>query len=146
MSATDDRARKHSWGFVEGDQITPELTLLKLLGGGAAYEALLACDEITCGPVVVKVLRPDQVDDEASLRGLRREIAALADVNHPVVVRGLRHHAEGPRPHILLDHTTGPRLSSTIRRFVPLPEPTSLPPSLSHQAPRHYPNQKVHEN
>src|SRR3546814_14612471 len=122
MEATDDRSRKHSWGFVEGDQITPELTVLKLLGGGAAYEALLAFDEITCGPVVVKVLRPDQVDDEASLRGLRREIAALADVNHPVVVRGLRHHAEGPRPHIVLEHIDGPRPPSLLRRYGPTSE------------------------
>ncbi|HEY9562423.1 MAG TPA: serine/threonine-protein kinase [Nocardioides sp.] len=138
MSATDDRSRKHSWGFVEGDQITPELTVLKLLGGGAAYEALLAFDEITCGPVVVKVLRPDQVDDEASLRGLRREIAALADVNHPVVVRGLRHHAEGPRPHIVLEHIDGPRLSSLIRRYGPLPEAQYLPLAIDLAAAVHY--------
>src|SRR3546814_20984956 len=130
MEATDDRSRKHSWGFVEGDQITPELTVLKLLGGGAAYEALLAFDEITCGPVVVKVLRPDQVDDEASLRGLRREVAALADVNHPVLLRGHRHHAEGPRPHIVLERNDGPRHSSMLRPYGPLPAAEYLHPPL----------------
>ena len=59
-----------SWGFATGDQITPELIAMKLLGGGSAYEAYLAFDEITYAPVVVKVLRPTEVDDEHSLRGL----------------------------------------------------------------------------
>ena len=79
-----------------------------MLGGGAAYEACLAFDEVTYSPVVVKLLRPDQVDDGSSLRGLRREVAALAAVNHPVVVRGLRHDLDGPRPHVVLEHIDGP--------------------------------------
>ena len=41
---------------------------------------------------------PGQVTDGASLRGLRREVAALAAVNHPVVVRGLRHAVDGDAP------------------------------------------------
>ena len=84
-------SEKDSWHLREGAPITAELTAMRLLGGGAAYEAYLAFDEVTYGPVVVKVLRPGQVDDPAGLRGLRREVAALAAVNHPVVVRGLRH-------------------------------------------------------
>ena len=49
----------------KGDPITAELTAMRLLGGGSAYEAYLAFDEITYAPVVVKVLRPDQVGDES---------------------------------------------------------------------------------
>ena len=71
---------------------------MRLLGGGEAYEAYLAFDEITYAPVVVKVLRPAQVDDASSLRGLRREVETLAAVNHPVVVRGLRHEFDGRPP------------------------------------------------
>ena len=65
-----------TWGLHEGDAVTAELTAMRLLGGGAAYEAYLAFDEVTYAPVVVKVLRPAQVEDRASLRGLRREVAA----------------------------------------------------------------------
>ena len=83
--------QEQGWGLAEGDAITGELTAVRKLGGGAAYEAWLAFDEVTYSPVVVKLLRPDQVDDGSSRRGLRREGAALAAVNHPVVVRGLRH-------------------------------------------------------
>ena len=108
---------KDSWGFDDGDQITAELTALRLLGGGSAFEAWLAFDEITFSPVVVKVLRPSQVDDESSRRGLRREVLALAEINHPVVVRGLRGAVDDERPHVVLENIDGPRLSSLIRRY-----------------------------
>ncbi|WP_036555899.1 serine/threonine-protein kinase [Nocardioides insulae] len=109
------------WGFQAGAPITPELTAMRLLGGGSAYEAYLAFDEITYAPVVVKVVRPGQAGDATSLRGLRREVEALATINHPGVVRGLRHHLEGERPHVVLEEVDGPRLSSLIRRQGPLP-------------------------
>ena len=127
-----------SWSFREGDAITPELTAMRLLGGGTSYEAYLAFDEITYSPVVVKVVRPDQVGDGSSLRGLRREVEALATVNHPVVVRGLRNQLEGARPHLVLEHLDGPRLSSLIRRHGPLPEQQYLPLAIELASALHY--------
>lgn len=116
-----------SWGFAEGDEITPELITVQLLGGGSAYEAYLAFDELTHGPVVVKVLRPGRVADDSSREGLRREVEALAVLNHPVVVRGLRHSHDGPRPHLVLEQVDGPRLSSLVRRYGPLQPQQYLP-------------------
>lgn len=127
-----------SWGFVEGDAITAELTTVRRLGGGSAYEAYLAFDEITYAPVVVKVVRPDQVRDEHSLRGLRREVEALATVSHPVVVRGLRHGLAGPRPHVVLEQIDGPRLSTLIRRYGPLQEQQYLPLAIEVASSLHY--------
>jgi serine/threonine-protein kinase len=112
--ATHDKDR---WGFREGDRITGDLTAMRLLGGGTSYEAYLAFDEITYFPVVVKVLRPGRATDGSSLRGLRREISALATVNHPVVVRGLRHEVTSERPHLVLEHVDGPRLSTLVRQI-----------------------------
>jgi serine/threonine-protein kinase len=130
--------RDDSWNLTEGDTLTDELTAMRLLGGGNAYEAYLAFDEITYAPVVVKVLRPGQVSDESSLRGLRREVATLAEVNHPVVVRGLRHQLEGERPHVVLEHIDGPRLSSLIRRHGPLQEQQYLPLAIDVASALHY--------
>lgn len=127
-----------TWRLAEGDPITPELTAATLLGGGNAYEAYLAFDEITYAPVVVKVLRPDQVDDGSSLRGLRREVEMLALVNHPVVVRGLRHDLDGERPHVVLEQIEGPRLSSLIRRNGPLQEQQYLPLAVDIASALHY--------
>jgi eukaryotic-like serine/threonine-protein kinase len=127
-----------SWGLTEGDAVTDELTAVRRLGGGAAYEAWLAFDEVTYSPVVVKLLRPDQLDDGSSRRGLRREVAALAAVNHPVVVRGLRHDLDGARPHVVLEHIDGPRLSSLVRRHGPLQEQQYLPLAIDVAAALHY--------
>ncbi len=134
----DKMPEKDSWGLTEGDAITSELTAVRLLGGGSAYEAYLAFDEFTYAPVVVKVLRPAQVEDESSLRGLRREVESLSAVNHPVVMRTLRHELGGPRPHIVLEHLDGPRLSTLIRRYGPLQEPQYLPLAIEVASVLHY--------
>ncbi|WP_245154996.1 serine/threonine-protein kinase [Nocardioides sp. 1609] len=126
------------WRLREGDPITPELTAMRLLGGGSAYEAYLAFDEITLAPVVVKIVRPDQVEDPSSLRGLDREVRALARVNHPVVVRGLRHQLDGDRPHVVLENIDGPRLSSLIRRTGRLSEQQYLPLAIDLASALHY--------
>jgi len=131
-------SRRDTWSLREGDAITAELTAMRLLGGGAAYEAYLAFDEITYSPIVVKLIRPGQVADPSSLRGLRREVSALTEVNHPVVVRGLRHVLEGDRPHVVLEHVDGPRLSSLIRRYGPLQEQQYLPLAIDIVAALHY--------
>jgi len=135
---TETVAADTSWCLREGDAITPELTALRLLGGGSAYEAFLAFDEITYGPVVVKVVRPTEVDDPETLHGLEREATALDIARHPVVVRGLRHDVAGPRPHLVLEHIEGPRLSSLIRRYGKLPEQQYVPLAIDIASALHY--------
>ena len=127
-----------TWALAEGDRITPELTAVRRLGGGSSCEAYLAFDDVTYAPVVVKVLRPGRVEDDSSRRGLRREIEALATVNHPVVVRGLRHEEAGERPHIVLEHIDGPRLSTLVRRYGPLQEHQYLPLGIEIASALHY--------
>ncbi len=119
--------RENSWNFAEGDRIIDDLTALRLLGGGEIYEAYLAFDDITYGCVVAKVVRPDYVGSRSALRGLRREIDALQRLNHPVMVRLLRADTEGERPHLVLEHIEGPRLSSLLRKHGPLQEHQYLP-------------------
>ena len=127
-----------SWGFARDELITADLAAVRLLGGGAAYEAYLAFDEITYSPVVVKVLRPSQVEDDSARRGLVREVRALGAINHPGVVRGLRHTVEGERPHVVLECVDGPRLSTLIRRYGPLQEQQYLPLAVDVAAVLHY--------
>ena len=133
MGRNDD-----GWHLDEGELLAPGLSALRRLGGGAAYEAWLCFDEVTWSPVVVKVLRPSQVEDESSRRGLRREVLALDTVNHPVVVRGLRDGQDGDRPHVVLEHIDGPRLSSLIRRYGRLQEQQYLPLAIDVAAALHY--------
>lgn len=118
-------SRHPSWELAEGASVTEDLSVVDRLGGGSTCEAYLAFDELTYGPVVVKLLRPDRVVD--GLPALRAEVEALRTVNHPVVVRHLRHDLDGPRPHVVMEAVDGPRLSTLVRRFGPLPPEQYLP-------------------
>jgi eukaryotic-like serine/threonine-protein kinase len=108
------------WEFRQEDEIVPGLTALQLLGGGLRYEAYLAWHERLRALVVAKVVRPDLVEDRATLAGLQREIELLERLNHPIVVRSFGGQVDGPRPHVVLEHLEGPRLSSLKRRHGPL--------------------------
>jgi serine/threonine protein kinase len=132
------RQGKDSWGLREGDLVAADLTAMKLLGGGESYEAYLAFDDVTYGPVVVKVLRPGQVDDPSSLRVLRREVETLARTAHPALVRALRADPAGDRPHVVLEHLDGPRLSSLVRRYGALEEQQYLPLAIEVASALHY--------
>lgn len=127
-----------SWNLAEGDEFGEHLVAMRLLGGGTNYEAYLAFDEITYSPVVVKVVRPSQTEDEYSLRGLAREIETLGRVNHPGVVRMLRPALEHRMPHVVLEHVEGPRLSTLIRRYGPLQPEQYLPLLVDLAAALHY--------
>jgi serine/threonine protein kinase len=118
MTLTTERPT--TWGLADGDEIAPGLSAQQLLGGGTRYEAYLAFDERLHHLVVVKVLRPDRVHDDVAVRGLRDEAHVLGSLNHPVIARLLRTDEAAPRPHIVLEHVEGPRLSTLIRRFGPL--------------------------
>lgn len=105
-----------SWDLQEGDEIVPGRYALKLLGGGHRYEAYLAWDEEMQYIVVAKMLRPDLVASSSGLRGLRAEAEILQRLAHPVLLRSFGVVDEGPRPHLVLEHLEGPRLSTLLRR------------------------------
>lgn len=127
-----------SWGFTEGDEVAPGLLAMGRLGGGHAYEAYLAWSERRYAHVVAKVVRPDQVDEAKTLRALHRESAMLDRLNHPVVVRSFGAQLDGPRPHLVLEHLDGPRLSSLLRKYGPLPLEQLLPLALQICSALHY--------
>jgi serine/threonine protein kinase len=126
------------WGFVEGDEIAAELSAVKLLGGGFRYEAYLAWDDRLRSLVVVKVVRPGLVEDPSTLEGLASEVELLDRLNHPVLLRSFGADLEGPRPHVVLEHLEGPRLSTLLRKYGPLPPEQLVPLALQLCAAVHY--------
>jgi eukaryotic-like serine/threonine-protein kinase len=116
MTTTMERPAA-TWALDEGHEVAAGLTALQLLGGGTRYEAYLAFDDALHHVVVVKVLRPDRVDDDSAISGLRTEADVLSSLNHPAIARMLRDGVERERPHIVLEFVDGPRLSTLIRRF-----------------------------
>jgi eukaryotic-like serine/threonine-protein kinase len=131
-------ADKQSWEFAEGHEIAPGRTVLKPLGGGNRYEVYLVWDERLFAVTVAKLVRPDLIDDEGALRGLRREADALEDLAHPVILRGFGADLEGPYPHVLVEHLEGPTLRRLIKRGGPVPAEQLLPLALHVAAAIHY--------
>jgi serine/threonine-protein kinase len=126
------------WRFAEGDEIRPGLTALELLGGGYRYEAYLAWDAGLRSLVVAKLIRPGLVGDDRARRGLAKEVAVLDALDHPVLIRGFDAELEGDRPHVVLEHVEGPRLSSLLRRYGPLPPDQLVPLALQLLSAAHY--------
>ena len=127
-----------SWALGAGDDIVPGIRAERRLGGGERYEAYVGWDERLFAPVVVKVVRPGLVDDPSTLRGLEREIEMLDRLAHPVIVRSFAGTASGDRPHVVLEHLDGPRLSTLLRRFGPLAMDQLLPLGLELCSALHY--------
>ena len=126
------------WRLREGDEIVPGRTAIKLLGGGLRYEAYLAWDDELHSLVVAKVVRPGLADDTRTLEGLAEEVAMLARLNHPALVRSFAAELDGERPHVVLEHLEGPRLSTLVRKYGPLPPEQLLPLGLQLAAVAHY--------
>ena len=116
-----------SWGFQEGEEIVPGLQALRLLGGGRRHEAYLAWHDDMLAVVVVKILRPNRVEDEAALRMLAGEAWSLRALDHPVLLRSFGHALGGPRPHLVLEFLEGPRLSTLLRKHGPLAIEQAVP-------------------
>ena len=102
------RVRQAVMELPPGHEIAPGRTTLKQLGGGNRYEVYLVWDEHRFSVMVAKVLRPDLVEEEYALRGLRREIEALRALSHPVLLRAFDAYIEGPHPHLVVEHLEGP--------------------------------------
>jgi eukaryotic-like serine/threonine-protein kinase len=130
---------RSSWAFGEGAAIAPGRTVLREIGGGSRYEALLVWDERLFSIMVAKVLRPDQAGDAHALRELRREAEALERLAHPVIVRGFDAVLDGPHPHLLIEHLEGPTLRRVIKKGGgALPLQQVLPLALHIAAALHY--------
>jgi serine/threonine protein kinase len=108
---------KSSWSFHEGDEIVPGRHATRLLGGGRRYEAYLAWDDELHTLVVVKIVRPALLESESVRRGIEGEARALEALSHPTIVRMFDAVLDGDRPHIVLEHLDGPRLSTLLHRY-----------------------------
>ena len=128
-----DDAQKHKreerarWDFEAGAPIGSGRSVVKRLGGGEDHEVFAVWDERLFALMVAKILRPDRIEDEGSLRALRHEAQLLERLAHPSLVRGFGAVLDGPHPHVLLELVEGPTLHQLIRREGALPLGQLLP-------------------
>jgi eukaryotic-like serine/threonine-protein kinase len=116
MTALAPADAKTGWGFVSGDEIVPGRTMQSLLGGGERYEAYVAWNHRLMTPTVLKVLRPNVLDDAGARRSMAKEGTLLAELQHPGLTRLFDMDVAGERPFLEIEYVEGPRLSTLIRR------------------------------
>jgi serine/threonine protein kinase len=129
---------RSSHELAEGDEIAPGRSVLRSLGGGSRYEALLVWDEPRFAIMVAKVLRPDAATDPGALEDLREEAAALDALAHPVILRRFDAVLDGPFPHLLVEHLEGPTLRRLLKAEGTLSLQQLLPLALHVAAGLHY--------
>src|SRR3954451_4123912 len=134
----DFRRERPTWGLREGDEIAPGRSLLRQIGSGRRYEAMLVWDEHRLAVLVAKVLRPDQASDPVALRDLAYEAELLARLAHPVVVRGFGAVLDGRFPHLVLEHLDGGTLDELLARHGALALEQLLPLGLHVASALHY--------
>jgi serine/threonine protein kinase len=126
------------WRFAEGEEFVAGRHALRRLGGGHRYEAYLAWDERLHAVVVTKLVRPHLVEEPHTLDALAAEARILDRIDHPVIVRSFGAALQGQRPHLVLEHLEGPRLSTLVRKFGPLPPDQLIPLALEVCSALHY--------
>jgi serine/threonine protein kinase len=67
-------------------------------------------------PTVIKILRPNVLDDDRARRSMAKEGALLASLQHPGLTRLFDMDAGGQRPYMEIEYVEGPRLSTLVRR------------------------------
>jgi eukaryotic-like serine/threonine-protein kinase len=137
-SVTDEIKAETRWRLTEGEEFASGRHALRRLGGGHRYEAYLAFDDHLHAIVVAKLVRPHLVDDDRTLAGLRAEAEMLARLDHPVILRSFDAVVDGSRPHLVLEHLEGPRLSTLVRRHGPLQPEQLIPLALQLCSALHY--------
>jgi serine/threonine protein kinase len=138
MPNAEPQTSSTEWRFAPGEPIDAGRVALERLGGGERYEAYVCWDERLHATIVAKLLRPHLVEDPRARTMIAAEAEALDRLQHPGIVRAFGAVLEGPRPHLVLEHLEGPRLSTLVRRFGPLAPEQLVPLATRVAAPLAY--------
>jgi serine/threonine protein kinase len=114
MEAQIDERERDAWAFGPGDTIVPSKFAIACLGDGMRTESWLAWDAARWAPVVIKIVRPDQVESEKARAALRREADAHRALRHPGLQRLFEDGTDAPLPHLVMEYIQGPTLSDVV--------------------------------
>jgi serine/threonine protein kinase len=96
----------------EGALLCGRYRLQESVGRGGMADVYLAFDSKRQAQVAVKILREDLAEDPDFVRRFRREAEALAQLDHPNIVRFYAFEQDGPVAFIVMDYIEG----TTLRR------------------------------
>jgi serine/threonine-protein kinase len=96
--------------------------LLELLGSGGMGDVYLAEHVLLRRPCAIKLIRPEQAGDPATLERFEREVQAMATLTHwnTVLVFDYGHSDDGTFYYVM-EYIPGPTLEALVQRHGPLP-------------------------
>jgi serine/threonine-protein kinase len=96
--------------------------LKQRLGAGGMGEVYLAEHLLLRRPCAIKLIRPSQAADRATLQRFEREVRSMATLTHPNTVEVFDYgHAEDGTFYYVMEYLPGENLESLVSRFGPLP-------------------------
>lgn len=102
-------------------------TIRRLIGAGGMGLVYLADQPGKPREVVVKVLAPHWLNDDATKRRFDREAQALSSLRHPNIVEMFDFGREGDRAYLVMEFLTGVPLNKYLRHRPVLPLPEFVP-------------------
>jgi eukaryotic-like serine/threonine-protein kinase len=108
------------WSYAPGDAMFRGLLAWQCLGGGRRCETWIAWSTSRWMPVVVKLPRPELVDDADTRADLAHEAEVTGTVAHPGAQRLYEACVGADVPHLLFEYVEGPTLSASIAADGPL--------------------------
>jgi hypothetical protein len=96
------------------------------VGTGRAGPIYRGTDRDTGQPVAVRVLRPWVTADKSLLARVFEEFRAVADLDHPNIVRALDCGTDGPLSYLVTEFVEGTSLRDLLERTGRLSEPTAI--------------------
>lgn len=101
-------------GIAPGDDVLPGYRVVRLLSHGRRLDTYDAYDEDRGCRVVVKILRPDRLDDERVRAAVLQEGEIVTELAHPHLVRGYARHTEPPA--LVLETLSGATLAAVVEQ------------------------------
>jgi serine/threonine protein kinase/formylglycine-generating enzyme required for sulfatase activity len=103
------------------DLLLGSYAILEKLGEGG-MGAVFKARHVRLGRVVaLKVIRKDRLESEIAVRRFRREIEAIATLDHPNVLRAFDADESGGKHFLVMEYVEGADLAKVLRRRGPLP-------------------------
>jgi serine/threonine protein kinase len=96
--------------------------LLAKVGEGGVGKVYKARHRITRELVAIKVMIPELAENPILLERFKQEFAAARVLNHPNIVRALRHCIQGKTPFLVMEWVEGESVGAKLEREGALPE------------------------
>jgi serine/threonine protein kinase/Leucine-rich repeat (LRR) protein len=108
-------------GWLQPERVLGSYVLVKKLGEGGMGAVYKARHQLLGRTVAIKVIRPELLIDDEAVRRFQHEIRAVAQLNHPNLVRAFDANQANGTTFLVMEYVEGADLSRLVKAKGPLP-------------------------